>query len=135
MKLVRDMAGAVSALFRLLDRVYIAVSTGSGSASRCKYCLKACKICRIENLIVKTCYTSLKGVCIMRFLFIIAILFIALALCNRYSPQDAKLLRTIIKVVLIFFGIILVICILILVLLIMSPLILRSLFEGVLSSY
>ena len=64
----------------------------------------------------------------MGFLAIIAILFIALALCNRYSPEDAKLLRKIIKGFLIFIGIIFLLAILVIVVSAILPFLYLSLF-------
>jgi hypothetical protein len=63
----------------------------------------------------------------MGFLVVIALLFIALALCNRFSPDDAKILRSIIKGFLIFIIVIFVLLILFILLAAISPFILKSL--------
>lgn len=75
---------------------------------------------------MKTCYTSLRGGDNLGLLLIIAVLFIALALCNKYSPEDAKTLRWIIKIIVIIVCAILVFLLVILIIAIITPFILRS---------
>lgn len=63
----------------------------------------------------------------MGLLIVIALLFIALALCNRFSPDDAKVLRSIIKGFLIFLAIVFALIILLLIVALLVPFLLASL--------
>ncbi|MCM1047364.1 MAG: hypothetical protein NC433_02935 [Clostridiales bacterium] len=61
----------------------------------------------------------------MRFLFGIAVLFIALALCNKYSPNDAVVLRKIIKIIAIVMCVFISIFVLIVLIAVLAPMYLR----------
>lgn len=63
----------------------------------------------------------------MGLLVVIALLFIALALCNRFSPDDAKILRGIIKGFLIFIAVIFALIILLFIIALLIPFVLASL--------